>query len=94
MFIVLLQFSNGKSRARELMTDHDEWLQRGFDAGVFLVAGSIQPGLGGAIVAHDTTRAELDERLQRDPFVAHDVVTVEVLEVSPGKTDPRLAFLT
>lgn len=93
MFIVLLRFSSGKSRARELMTAHNEWIERGFESGVFLVTGSIQPGLGGALLAHNTTRAELNERIQLDPFVAHDVVAAEVLEVSPSRSDPRVAFL-
>lgn len=93
MFIVLLRFSSEKAKARELMPAHNAWLQSGFDDGVFLVAGSLQSGSGGAILAHDTTRAELDERLERDPFVAQHVVTVEVLEVSPSKMDPRFAFV-
>lgn len=94
MFIVLLRFSNAKSKARELMAAHNEWIERGFDEGVFLMVGSLQPGLGGAVMAHDTTRADLEARVRQDPFVANDVVTAEVLEVSPSKADSRLVFLT
>lgn len=93
MFLVLLRFSNGKSRAGELLGAHNEWLKRGFEERVFLLAGSLQPGLGGAVLVEGLARAELEERLHRDPFVAHDVVTAELLEVSPSKADPRLAFL-
>jgi uncharacterized protein YciI len=75
------------------MAAHDEWIKRGFDDQIFLVVGSLEPGAGGAVLAHNTTRAELEERLQRDPFVAHDVVRAELLEVSPSKADARLAFL-
>ena len=93
MFVVLLRFSNARSRARELMAAHNEWIKRGFDDDVFLVVGSLEPGSGGAVLAHNTTRVELEERVQHDPFVAHDVVRAELLEVSPSKTDARLAFL-
>jgi uncharacterized protein YciI len=93
MFIVLLRFSNGKSKARDLMAAHNEWIERGFENGVFLVVGSLRPGLGGAVVAHNTTRVELEARVQSDPFVTHAVVTAEILEVSPSKKDPRLAFV-
>jgi uncharacterized protein YciI len=93
MFVVLLRFSNAKSKARELMAAHNEWIMRGFDDDVFLVVGSLEPGSGGAVLAHNTTRAELEERVQRDPFVAHDIVRAELLEVSPSQTDPRLAFV-
>jgi uncharacterized protein YciI len=93
MFIVFLKFSANKQRAGGLMPGHNEWLKSGLADGVFLLVGSLQPGLGGAIVAHHTTREELEIRLQSDPFVADDVVTVELFEVSPAKSDPRLAFL-
>jgi uncharacterized protein YciI len=93
MFVVFLKFSNSRSKAGELMAAHNEWIQSGFDDGVFLVVGTLQPGLGGTVVAHHATRDELLERVQRDPFVASDVVTAELFEVSPSRADPRLAFL-
>jgi uncharacterized protein YciI len=49
MYVVMLEFSSQRERARELMAEHDRWLQRGFDDGVFLLAGSLQPGRGGAV---------------------------------------------
>lgn len=93
MFVVLLRFSNAKSRAGELMAAHNEWIQRGFAEGVFLLVGSLQPRLGGVVVAHDTSRGSLEARVARDPFVVHDVVKAELMEVSPSKADPRLTFL-
>ncbi len=93
MFIVLLRFSNAKSKARDLMAAHNEWIERGFENGVFLVVGSLQPGMGGAVVAHNTTRVEIEARVQSDPFVTREVVTAEILEVSLSKKDPRLAFV-
>jgi uncharacterized protein YciI len=93
VFIVFLKFSANKHHAAGFMAGHNEWIKRGIADGVFLLVGSLQPGLGGAIVAHHTTREELELRLQDDPFVVHEVVTVELFEVSPAKSDPRLAFL-
>ena len=75
------------------MAGHNQWIASGLADGVFLLVGSLQPRLGGAVVAHNTTRKELEERLQADPFVAHGVVTFELFEVSPANSDPRLAFL-
>jgi uncharacterized protein YciI len=93
MFIVLLRFSNAKSRASELMAAHNEWIERGFEEGVFLLVGSVQPSLGGAILVRNASRGDLAARIREDPFVIHDVVKAEVLEVSPSRTDPQLAFL-
>jgi uncharacterized protein YciI len=93
MFVVLLSFSANKGRASQFMQGHNEWLKRGFDDGVFLLAGSLQPNRGGGIVAHNTSRAELEGRVSSDPFVAENVVTAEIVEISPSRADPRLQFL-
>ena len=93
MFVVLLKFSVNKSRAPDFMEGHSSWLKRGFDDGVFLAAGSLQPGLGGGIVAHNTSLADLQDRVNDDPFVAENVVEAEVLEIAVSKADSRLDFL-
>jgi len=93
MFIVLLKFSANKAKAGEFMAGHNEWIKRGFDDGVFLLVGSLQPALGGGIVAHNTTMNDLQTRVNDDPFVAQDVVSAEILEITPGKADERLQFL-
>ena len=103
MFILLLKFSENKDRAAEFMQGHKDWIKRGFDEGVFLLAGSLQPAAsqpgasqpatGGGILAQGVSRAELEARTREDPFVAEKVVAAEVIEIAPAKADPRLAFL-
>lgn len=93
MFIVLLKFSDNKGQAGEFMEDHNEWIKRGFDDGVFLLAGSLQPGLGGGIVAHNSSLTDLEARVNEDPFVIQNVVRAEILEITPAKSDERLQFL-
>jgi uncharacterized protein YciI len=93
MFIVLLKFSSNKGRAGQFMEGHKDWIKRGFDDGVFLLVGNLQPNLGGGIVAHNTSLADLQSRVSGDPFVAEDVVRAEILEIAPSRTDGRLEFL-
>lgn len=93
MFIVLLRFSENLGRASEWMDGHNAWLARGFADGVFLLAGSLRPKLGGAILAHAATLPELQARVNEDPFVVERVVEAEILSIAPGKADERLAFL-
>ncbi len=93
MFIVLLKFSSNQGQARQFMDGHREWLKRGFEEGVFLLAGSLEPDLGGGILAHNASRADLERRVNDDPFVAQDVVKAEILELDPAKADERLQFL-
>ena len=93
MFIVTLKFSANKSNAGQFMDGHKEWIKRGFDDGIFLLAGSLQPNLGGGLLAHNTSLSDLQNRVNEDPFVVEDVVTAEILEITPAKTDERLEFL-
>jgi uncharacterized protein YciI len=93
MYIVFLKFSANKSQASQFMESHKAWIKRGFDDGVFLLAGSLEPGLGGGILAHNTSLADLQGRVNADPFVAEDVVKAEIFELDPGKADERLQFL-
>ena len=93
MFIVLLRFSTNKGRAAEFMEGHKQWIRRGIEDGTFLLAGSLQPGLGGAIVALDKSLAALRSRVNLDPFVTQDVVTAEILQIAPSAVDDRLKFL-
>jgi uncharacterized protein YciI len=93
MFVVLLRFSGDRNRAGQFLEGHKQWIKRGFDDGIFLMAGSLQSNLGGGIVAHNTSLSELQTRMNDDPFVAEGIVSAEVLELTPSRADERLGFL-
>lgn len=93
MFIVLLKFSINKNQVGQYLDAHKAWISRGFDDGVFLLAGSLQPNLGGGIVAYNTSPDELQRRVNDDPFVANAVVTAEILEISASLAAEPLQFL-
>ncbi len=93
MFVVLLRFSTNKAQASQFMEGHKAWIQRGMEDGVFLVVGSLQPNAGGAILAHGISLAELQARVNEDPFVEENVVSAEILEMTPTRADERLGFL-
>ena len=93
MFIVLLKFSENKAQAKDHMQGHKAWIQQGFDENIFLLVGSLQPNAGGTIIAHNTTLQDLQTRINNDPFVQENIVSAEILEISPSKSDERLQFL-
>jgi uncharacterized protein YciI len=93
MFIVLLRFAENKGQAAKFMAGHNEWIKRGFDDRVFLAVGNLQPNLGGGIVAYNTSLPDLQRRVNDDPLVAEEIVSTEILEISPSRTDERLKFL-
>ena len=93
MFIVLLKFSGNKAQAGQFMDGHKAWLKRGFDDGVFLLAGSLKPQGGGGIMAYNVSRQDLQARVDDDLFVAHDIVAPEIIEFEPTLRQPSLEGL-
>jgi uncharacterized protein YciI len=93
LFLVLLRFAGNKAAAADRLAAHNAWIQRGFDDGAFLMVGNIQPGVGGAILAHGGARSDLEHRVAEDPFVAERVVIPEIIEITPNMTHERLRFL-
>lgn len=94
MYVVLLRFSDNRERAGQFMEGHKAWIKRGFDDGVFLLTGSLQPNLGGGIIAHNTSLPALQDRVSADPFVAENIVRADIMEITPSRTDERLAFIS
>jgi len=92
MFVVTLRFAD-KTKAPQFTDGHNAWVKRGFDDGIFVLVGSLQPNAGGAIFVHDVSRADVEARVKEDPFVAEGVVSADILEIAPGRVDERLAFL-
>ena len=93
MFVVLLRFAENRNSAGLFMEGHKEWLRQGFEDGVFLLSGSLQPAMGGTLLVHNTTREDLQARIDSDPFVAEGIVSAEMLEIAASKADERLEFL-
>lgn len=93
MFIVLLKFFKNSDQVSKFKEGHMKWLKQGFDDGIFLLAGSIKPGLGGAIIAHNTSLSDLSKKVDNDPFVVEKIVTAEIIEIEPSRVDQRFNFL-
>lgn len=80
MQVILLKFGPNKSDAPEYMDGHKAWIKEGMDDGVFHMVGSLDIG-GGFILANDKNKSSLEDRLEKDPFVEHDIVSVETYQV-------------
>jgi len=93
MYAILLKFSSNSGRAADFMPEHKSWIEQGFNDGVFLLVGSIQTKQGGFILADGESKTQIEDRVRKDPFVAEEVVSAEVMEIDPARTDQRLDFL-
>jgi hypothetical protein len=52
-----------------LTIGHNAWLKCGFDGGVCMLAGSLQPNPGESVLVQNTSLIDLQSRLKDDPFV-------------------------
>lgn len=68
MHIALLRFAKNKDQISTYMEAHNAWIKQGFDEGVFIMTGSIQPKQGGCVFAHNVSRDEFEERLKKRSF--------------------------
>lgn len=93
MYIIFLRFGPHRSQAGQWMAGHVQWIQRGLDEGVFLMAGSLDDAQGGVVLAANMERAEVQRRVEQDPFVVHQVVTADIHAVAPSRMAPGLAGL-
>ncbi len=93
MYAVFLAFGPNRSAAPAHMAAHNDWIRKGFEDGVFLMTGSLVPGKGGMVLAHQISRTDLEARIAGDPFVREKIVSAEIHEIQPSRLDERLAFL-
>ncbi|MBY8829255.1 YciI family protein [Hephaestia mangrovi] len=68
---------------------HIDWLEVGFDEGVFLVAGRRTPRTGGVILARGEADA-VTEVARSDPFVTSGVASFEVVPFSVSFAAPAI----
>lgn len=93
MFIVFLTYTDQKHLAGEFMQRHMEWITSGINDNIFLLAGSVVAGNGGCILAHNISKDRLVQQLKLDPFVEHNVVSADIVELDAKIADKRLQFL-
>lgn len=93
MHIIFLRFGPNRAKAGEWMAGHKQWIEQGIGDGSFLVAGSLDAGQGGVVLASGLDTAEIEQLVELDPFVIHGVVTAEVHRVTPSRLSPGMAAL-
>lgn len=93
MYIIFLKFGPNRAQAGQWMDEHVRWIQQGIEDGAFLMAGSLDQAQGGVVLAANMERAELQKRIELDPFVIHEVVSAEIYAVAPSRMAHGMAAL-
>lgn len=85
MFVVLLTYRRPIEDVEKHLAEHVEFLNRQYDAGVFIASGRRVPRTGGVILATGVERATLESILELDPFKREGIAEYELVEFVPTK---------
>lgn len=80
MYIVYLNYVRPLEEVEAVLDPHVAWLNKYFDAGVFITAGRKDPRTGGVLMVKDIDLERLNTILAEDPFQA--VAEYEVTKVN------------
>lgn len=90
--LILLDYVAPLEQVDARMKAHVAWLTRGFEQGVFVVAGRQDPRTGGVILARGR-RAEAEALAASDPFVREGVAEARVIAFNASFAAPAFAAL-
>ncbi|WP_405939824.1 YciI family protein [Streptomyces sp. NBC_00726] len=91
MFVLELSYTAPLDRVDAALSAHVTWLDRQYEAGVFIASGRKNPRDGGVILAVGDDRAAIEELAATDPFVVEGVCAYRITEFIATKTSDALA---
>ncbi len=80
MFIIELTYRAELEQIDQAMSAHVAFLKEQYAAGVFVASGRKIPRNGGIILATASTRDEIDQIMDKDPFCARGLAEYSVIE--------------
>jgi uncharacterized protein YciI len=85
-FIVEMTYQAPIETIRQGYTEHRAWLQKGYDANLFLCSGpKCDPPVGGYLVARAPSKAALEAMFAEEPFNKAGLGTLTFTEFQPAK---------
>ncbi len=80
MFVIELQYKVELAQIDAHMKAHMAYLRKHYASGMFVASGRKIPREGGVILAVGKHREEIERIASEDPFVAHGLADVRVVE--------------
>lgn len=92
MFILSLTYVKPTEEADRLMQPHIDWLNEGYESGMFIASGRKNPRTGGVVLAQGE-RSAVEAFVAKDPFSTEGVAAYEITEVAISRTAAGLEGL-
>jgi len=84
-FIVEAKYLVPFEKIKETIPRHRIFLQKGYDLGMFLCSGPIDPPTGGFLVARAKSKADLETLFEDEPFLVANLASFTFTEFQPVK---------
>ncbi|SDT90718.1 YciI family protein [Stappia sp. ES.058] len=83
LFVIDLTYTVSLERIDALHEEHVVFLEKGYEAGLFLFSGPKEPRDGGVIIACAASRALIETYLREDPFHRESCADYAITEFHP-----------
>lgn len=93
MFILFINPTKSPQELEPVFPAHNEFLERYFKAGKFILTGGLTARPAGMVLANVTSGDELKAVIAEDPFVREQLAEYEVIEFKPSRYHQSLASL-
>ncbi|WP_433944478.1 YciI family protein [Paenibacillus sp. SN-8-1] len=89
MFIISLHYLQPLEVVDQYIEEHVQFLEKQYAEKRFIFSGRKVPRTGGVILAKASSREEVEELIQDDPFYKHRVAEYEITEFQITKFDEQ-----
>jgi len=90
-FVVEIIYKVPIEKVNEILPLHRQFLQTGYDQGIFLASGPQVPRIGGIIIARAESMEDLATFLQDDPYLINNIAHYQYIEFEPVKSQGFMA---
>ena len=90
MFVIVLTYEAPLVEIDRLMPEHMRFVEKCYDAGVFIASGRQVPRTGGVILAVGSKRKDVEDVIALDPFVTNGLASHEIIEFRTSQHHPLM----
>ncbi len=88
MFIININYIAPLDKIDARMKEHMVFLNACYQEGLFIASGRKIPRTGGIILSKGTSKEAVEGLMKNDPFVAHGLAEIEVIEFRTSQVHP------
>ncbi|AZB27472.1 MULTISPECIES: YciI family protein [Chryseobacterium] len=85
MFIISLTYKVTIENVERHIPEHNSFLQKYYDSGLFIASGRKEPRTGGVIICKASSKNEVERIIKEDPFHIQQVADYDIIEFIPTK---------